>query len=116
MGDYSKNNERVVVEKHILKETTKETENIDSLMDKFSNLLDSKLKNINNVSYQGVSSNAIIEDDFDSSKTLEKMADSMIVSKSSKDANFENLGGVAKTKKDKNATDSTIDLLSNLDN
>ena len=124
MGDYLKNeqsNKETIVEKHIVYEKESKNEKNDSeglngLLDKFSDILDSKLKKIKNVGYQNINENREIEDDFDNSSTLEKMADNMIVSKSSKDANFKDLGGVSKTKKDKGKTDSTIDLLSGLDN
>lgn len=116
MGDYlKKNSQETIVEKHIVKEKEVHEVSMEGLLDKFSDMLDSKLKNVgSSVRYQ-VNGETYIEDDFDASSTLEKMAENMTVSKSSKDANFENLGGVAKTKKNKSSTDSTIDLLSGLD-
>jgi len=116
MGDYvKKDSQETMVEKHVVKEKEVHEMPIEGILNKFSQMLDDKLKNMkSSVRIQG-NREAYIEDDFDTSLTLEKMADNMIVSKSSKDANFENLGGVSKTKKDKDSTDSTIDLLSGLD-
>jgi len=54
-------------------------------------------------------------DDFDESSSMAKLADAMIVQRNNNESNFDNLGNVKETKKNKETTDSTIDLLSNID-
>ena len=56
-----------------------------------------------------------LSDDFDSTKSLEALAESMTVQRGNSESNFENLGGTKETKKDKEEVDRTIDLLTNLD-
>lgn len=57
-----------------------------------------------------------IEDkEFDDSKTMNKMADAMIVQRFDKASNFEELGESKTTKKDQTALDATLDFLENLD-
>ena len=53
-------------------------------------------------------------DTFDSTKTMEKIANSMLVQRGKNEANFDDLGNVKETKKDIKETNATIDLLSNL--
>ena len=59
--------------------------------------------------------NIPVADGFDSTKSLEKLADAMTVQRGNNESNFNDLGKVKETKKDKDDTDKTIDLLSNLD-
>ena len=54
-------------------------------------------------------------DEFDNSKTLEKLAKSMIVQRGGNISNFENLGNENQTKTNNEDNAKTIDLLSNLD-
>jgi len=54
-------------------------------------------------------------DEFDNSKTMEKIADNMTVQRGKKESNFDNLGNEHQTKIDKKEVEKTIDLLSNLD-
>jgi hypothetical protein len=56
-----------------------------------------------------------IDDSFDATSSLSQLADSMLVQRGDKSSNFEDLGGVKKTKKDEKATNKTIDLLSDLE-
>lgn len=49
--------------------------------------------------------------DFDDSKTMEQLAKSMTVQRGNSSSNFEDLGHIAETKKDKDEVNSTIDLL-----
>lgn len=56
----------------------------------------------------------IAEEAFDNTKTLEKLAKSMTVQRGNSESNFGNLGNEHHTKTDKDETDKTIDLLSNL--
>ena len=54
-------------------------------------------------------------DDFDDTKTQERIAKSMLIERTAKEANFDNLGNIKTTKKDQKDVDKTIDLLSDLD-
>ena len=56
------------------------------------------------------------EDSFDNSKTLARIADQMIIQRGDNKSNFEDLGKIKKTKKNKQDVDDTINLLSQLDN
>jgi hypothetical protein len=53
--------------------------------------------------------------DFDETSSMSQLADSMVVQRGNKSSNFDDLGGVKKTKKDESQTINTIDLLSGLD-
>ena len=55
-----------------------------------------------------------LEDGFDNTKSLENIAEAMIIQRGKNESNFEDLGRVNKTKKDKKDVDKTIDLLSKL--
>ena len=61
-----------------------------------------------------ITSNATVADDFDNSRSLDRLADAMSNSKEM-ESNVENLGKIKETKKDEKETKNTIDLLSNLD-
>ena len=54
-------------------------------------------------------------DTFNNEKSMEELAKSMIVQRGKNESNFEDLGGIKKTKRDKKSVDKTIDLLKNLD-
>jgi len=60
-------------------------------------------------------SGARVVDDFDNSKTLERLADNMTVQGGDSESNFEDLGKVKINKKDQKDVQSTIDLLSDID-
>lgn len=51
---------------------------------------------------------------FDDSKTMDRLAEQMLVERSN-NSNFNDLGNTVETKKDKQDIDNTIDLLSNID-
>lgn len=51
---------------------------------------------------------------YDESKSLAKLAESMLVQRGNNKSNFDDLGGVNISKKDSKETQSTIDLLKNL--
>tara|TARA_R110000824_G_scaffold148242_3_gene317894 strand:+ start:71998 stop:72384 length:387 start_codon:yes stop_codon:yes gene_type:complete len=53
--------------------------------------------------------------EFDDSRTLEKLADNMIVQRGDKETNFKELGNVETTEKDQKEVNKTIDLLRGLD-
>lgn len=55
------------------------------------------------------------EDEFDASQAMSRLADSMTVQRGNSTSNFEGLGGTNTTKKDAEETQSTIDLLKDLD-
>lgn len=52
---------------------------------------------------------------FDNSRTLEQLAENMLVQRGNKDSNFKGLGNTKTTEKDQKEVDKTIDLLSGLD-
>lgn len=54
-------------------------------------------------------------DTFDTSKTMSRLADHMLIERGNGKSNFEDLGNITKTKKDQKDVDNTIDLLKNLD-
>jgi superfamily II helicase len=56
-----------------------------------------------------------IDDTFDNSKTMDRLAEQMIVERSGNKSNFDNLGNVVETKIDQQSIDNTIDLLSKLE-
>ena len=93
--------ERVIVEKEA---------KVD--VDAIANAVVKAIGNKMPVSMHGTDGRAVREDDFDSSKTLERLADTMSVQGTSSESNFEDLGKIKKTKKD---VQSTIDLLSDID-
>jgi len=51
------------------------------------------------------------KDTFSNERSMEELAKSMIVQRGKNESNFDNLGGVKETKKDKESTNKTIDLL-----
>jgi len=55
-----------------------------------------------------------LSDTFDSSKTMNRLADQMLVERGKGKANFDDLGTIKTTKKDQKDVDDTIDLLKNL--
>lgn len=59
--------------------------------------------------------NEEIREEYDDKKSLESMADAMIVQRGKNEANFGDLGVVKKTKKNIKQTNETIDLLKDLD-
>jgi hypothetical protein len=65
--------------------------------------------------YKGFSPDGKAEDAFDDTSSMDALAKSMTVQRGDKSSNFEGLGGVKETKKDNNQTNSTIDLLSDLE-
>jgi len=100
MGDYNqnKNISNTTIVKNITNNNSNSSQNIDTekLIKSIVNAIKLKINN---------------EDDFDNTKTLEKMAESMVVNRNKTESNFENLGGIEKNKKDVSAT---VDLLKNL--
>jgi len=62
------------------------------------------------------SQNCNYDDSFDSSSTMKKLATQMLVERGDNESNFDKLGNIKKTKRDQKDVDSTIDLLSKLDN
>ena len=62
--------------------------------------------------------NSEITDDFDNKKSLEKLAEAMVIQREENESNFEDLGKIKETKKDKGQIeriDKTIDLLKDID-
>ena len=54
-------------------------------------------------------------DGFNDSRTLERLADTMVIQKGDGESNFEGLGKVQETKKDNKDVQKTIDMLKDLD-
>lgn len=79
-----------------------------------NNAVENNLKNIQ-VPMYNCEKGSNKEDSYDSSKSLEKLAESMLVQRSNSQSNFDDLGGVNISKKDSKETQNTIDLLKNLD-
>lgn len=98
---------------------TAQTINIDtaSIADAVSKAVENNLKNIQIPVYnlERSSNGEAVNDAFDEGKSLAKLADSMIVQRGNSQSNFEDLGGVNTSKKDSKETQSTIDLLKNLE-
>jgi hypothetical protein len=71
----------------------------------------------NGIMYRGVAPDGtpLNDEAFDASASMSQLADSMIVQRGDNKSNFEDLGGVAETKKDNNETNNTIDLLADLE-
>lgn len=59
---------------------------------------------------------SVSSDTFDSSESLSRLADAMVVQRSNNRSNFEDLGTVKTTKKDSQDVSQTIDILAGLDN
>jgi len=55
------------------------------------------------------------KEQFSSSKSLDRLADAMVEQRGSNESNFEGLGNIKETKKDKKEVDDTIERLSNLE-
>lgn len=72
-------------------------------------------KAIGKIVVKGGSSGGIEEDTFDNTRSLEELAKSMVIQRGKNESNFKDLGGIKETKKDKESTNKTIDLLKNLD-
>jgi len=69
-----------------------------------------------NIQREGVIVNGkSIEDTFDDSKTMAKIADQMTVQRGNSETNFKNLGKIKEVHKNKKETNKTIDLLSKLE-
>jgi hypothetical protein len=55
------------------------------------------------------------KESFDNTKTMEHLAQSMVVQRGNSEANFKDLGEVKTTKKDNSSVDKTIDLLKDIE-
>lgn len=88
-----------------------------SIVDAVSKAIENNLKNVQLPVYnlEKGSSDNLATDSFDDSKSLAKLADSMIVQRGNSQSNFDDLGGVNTSKKDSKETQNTIDLLKNLE-
>jgi len=71
--------------------------------------------NINIQAKGGSASNGFVEDSFDNSKTMAKIAEQMIIQRGDNETNFDGLGKTKEVHKNSEETDRTIDLLSGLD-
>jgi hypothetical protein len=118
MGDYNdnpKNEKKEIVEKQFVeKKVISQEIDLESISNAIINAVNDKLNLKNGIIYQG-ETDSKINDSFDSSKSLDKLAESMLVSRGNKNANFDDLGDVKETKSDKESTNKTIDLLRGLE-
>lgn len=90
-----------------------QTINVDQVANAIIDNISKKMSNMQ-ISMPVVGGQVKPMDDFNAESTMKKLADAMIVQNGSNQSNFENLGSVKTTAKNEN-TDSTIDLLSKLD-
>jgi len=119
MGDYLKKSEFNISskknpeqsEKHHQSHQTVQSLNEDAINTIAQTVINAIKKDINS---QGSIQNTekSNEKDFDISNSLSKLADAMVVQRDANESNFNNLGNINNNKKD---SDSTIDLLSQLD-
>ena len=103
-----------IVEKIIEKpkeETQKGSIDIGDLANAIAQAINIKMPQVN-----GMVGNAQVDDSFDNSKTMQRLATQMLVQRGNNEANFDNLGNVKETKRNQKDVDDTIDLLSQLDN
>ncbi len=113
-GDIQKSNDIRIVEKIVEKDV-----DISELAQAMAKALVNHLPQINQPQPQlqvQIDQNKYTRSTFDESKTLEKIANSMLVDREKKESNIENVNkNTIEIKKDNRETSSTIDLLSNLD-
>ena len=101
-----------IVEKIIEKKQEQQIINLEDLANAVAKAIGSQIQ-INVKESYGANNRG--GDSFDNSKTMEQLAASMVVQRGKNESNFNDLGDVKKTERDKTETDKTIDLLSNLD-
>lgn len=117
MGDYSsKQGENVV---SVIQQPPQVQQNIDvsAIANAVAVAVTANIsKNMSGLSGgQTVGSGESEEFVFDDSRIMEKLADNMIVDRGNNDSNFSGLGNTEITERDQSEVDSTIDLLSDLD-
>jgi len=105
MSDYRKSSK---------KNTNKPIDNLD--LEALARLVAQEVsKNINTTTINPSKKEIQEELKFDPTSSLKQLADNMVVQRGNKQSNFSDLGGVKETKKDKNTTDQTIDILKDLE-
>lgn len=93
----------------------------DAVTSKMSSAIEEKIKNNTQVVYNNTVQNTrnyeanASFDDFDTSKTMEKLANSMITTSKGSESSLENIGDVHETKKNEKDMKDAIDFLSNID-
>jgi hypothetical protein len=102
-----------VVEKIIEKPVEREGLDIDALANAVASAISLNMPKTQ-VVHVGGEGYVESKDDFDNTKTMNRLADQMLVQRGDSKANFDDLGSVKKTKKDQKDVDDTIDLLKNL--
>ena len=116
MANYIKNSrpsQIVETRSQIIKEVQTEKLDVGALANAISQAINIRLpQNNTNNTGQVIG----IDDSFDSSKTLGRIAEQMLVERGNNKSNFADLGNVKTTKRNKADVDNTIDLLSKLDN
>jgi hypothetical protein len=108
MPNYIKRPEPGRTDSQITERVIEKQIDIDTLAEAVAKAISSKIS-INNKPILN------IDDTFDDSKTMDRLAEQMIVERSGNKSNFDNLGNVVETKRDQQSIDNTIDLLSKLE-
>ena len=118
MGDYTKreSNSKIIIERTIERE--QKSIDMTELANAVANAIINKLPSQKYVQINGQN---IMEDYNDgekelTQKTLEKLAQSMIIKRENNESNFKDLGSTSVTQKNINEINNSIDLLSNLEN
>jgi stage III sporulation protein SpoIIIAA len=97
-------------QKEIIKETIVEKETDTDAIAKA--VIDAIKGNIGNIGSISSGSNL---DTFSDKDTMKALAESMTVQRGDSESNFEDLGNIKETKKDKKETDAAIDFLKDVD-
>ena len=85
---------------------------VNALANALAQIMTTTIAPINGQTYINTEGNKV--DTFDNRKTLEELANSMIVQRGNNESNFNNLGNEHHTKTNKEEIAKTIDLLSSL--
>ncbi len=86
----------------------------DAVSQSLSKMVENSLKNTSTNLYNN-SATKEGNDNFDTSRSLERLAESMTVQRGNNTSNFDDIGEVKIVKKDEKEVQSTIDLLKDLD-
>lgn len=107
MPNYNKNKKEIVTKEKVVERVIDHSSlDLDSLTNSIVEAISSKIN---------VSNNSVDTDTFDNSDTIGKLAEQMVVQRTGKDSNFNDLGSTVVTDKDSKEVDGTIDLLKDID-
>jgi len=111
MGNYVKKPHKTRIVEHVIEKHPSQQEmDVDKLAKAVADALAGQMPKVH-----VTSSGSVEADSFNSSRSLEEIAKSMLVQRGNKNSNFEDLGRVEETQKDQEEVNRTIDLLSGLD-